>query len=153
MIRAVLAVLLVLGLASAGVGKDKKSEEEKKASEGKKGKRPSLALRALPRFAFSPANIHFTAELTGGDDLEDFYCPDVEWEWGDGGKSQQESDCAPFEEGTSTIDRHFTADHVYQLSGRYTVKLTLRRAGKSVASQTLQLTIRPGLGDRTIERQ
>lgn len=150
MIRAVLAVL-VLGLASAGVGRDKKSEDEKKGDEGKKGKRPSLALRALPRFAFSPASIHFTAELIGGDDVEDFYCPDVEWEWGDGGKSQQESDCAPFEEGTQ-IDRHFTADHVYQLSGRYTAKVTLRRAGKSIAAQTLQITVRPGLGDRTIER-
>ena len=150
MIRAVLALLLALGLASAGAAADKKSEEGKKGDEGKTGKRPSLALRALPRFAFSPASVHFTAELTGGDDLEEFYCPDVEWEWGDGGKSQQESDCPPFEEGTR-IERRFTADHVFQLAGRYTVKVTLRRAGKSVAAQTLQMTIRPGLGDRTLE--
>ena len=90
-IRTALAVLLALGLASAGRA-DKKSDEAKK-DEGKKGKRPALELRALPRFAFSPANIHFTAELTGGDDVEELYCPDVEWEWGDGGKSQQESLC------------------------------------------------------------
>jgi hypothetical protein len=148
-IRTALAVLLALGLASAGRA-DKKSDEAKK-DEGKKGKRPALELRALPRFAFSPANIHFTAELTGGDDVEELYCPDVEWEWGDGGKSQQESDCAPFEPGTK-IDRHFTAEHVYQLSGRYLVKVTLRRAGKTMAAQTLQMTVRPGLGDRTIEQ-
>ncbi len=148
-IRAALAVLLALGLASAGWA-DKKSDEAKK-DEGKKGKRPALELRALPRFAFSPANIHFTAELSGGDDVEELYCPDVEWEWGDGGKSQQESDCAPFEPGTK-IDRHFTAEHVYQLSGRYLVKVTLRRAGKTMAAQTLQMTVRPGLGDRTIEQ-
>lgn len=148
-IRTALAVLLALGLASAGRA-DKKSDEAKK-DEGKKGKRPALELRALPRFAFSPANIHFTAELTGGDDVEELYCPDVEWEWGDGGKSQQESDCAPFEPGTK-IDRHFTAEHVYQLSGRYLVKVTMRRAGKTMAAQTLQMTVRPGLGDRTIEQ-
>jgi len=148
-IRTALAVLLALGLASAGRA-DKKSDEAKK-DEGKKGKRPALELRALPRFAFSPANIHFTAELSGGDDVEELYCPDVEWEWGDGGKSQQESDCAPFEPGTK-IDRHFTAEHVYQLSGRYLVKVTLRRAGKTMAAQTLQMTVRPGLGDRTIEQ-
>jgi len=150
MIRTALAVLLALGLASAGRAADKKSDEAKKGDEGKKGKRPALELRALPRFAFSPASIHFTAELTGGDDVEELYCPDVEWEWGDGGKSQQESDCAPFEPGTK-IDRHFTAEHIYQLSGRYLVKVTLRRAGKTMAAQTLQLTIRPGLGDRTNE--
>ena len=149
MIRTALAVLLALGLASAGRA-DKKSDEAKK-DEGKKGKRPALELRALPRFAFSPANIHFTAELSGGDDVEELYCPDVEWEWGDGGKSQQESDCAPFEPGTK-IDRHFTAEHVYQLSGRYLVKVTMRRAGKTMAAQTLQMTVRPGLGDRTIEQ-
>jgi len=150
MMRSVLAVVLALGLASAGGAADKKSDEAKKSEEGKKGKRPALEMRALPRFAFSPASIHFTAELTGGDDVEELYCPDVEWEWGDGGKSQQESDCAPFEPGTK-IDRHFTAEHIYQMAGRYLVKVTLRRAGKSMAAQTLQLTIRPGLGDRTNE--
>ena len=150
MMRSVLAVVLALGLASAGGAADKKSDEAKKSDEGKKGKRPALEMRALPRFAFSPASIHFTAELTGGDDVEELYCPDVEWEWGDGGKSQQESDCPPFEAGTK-IDRHFTAEHVYQLAGRYLVKVTLRRAGKSMAAQTLQLTVRPGLGDRTNE--
>ena len=144
-IRAGIAALLALGLASALVAGDKKKEE---AGKGEKGKRPALELRALPRFAFSPANIHFTAELTSGEDVEEFYCPDVEWEWGDGGKSQQESDCAPFEPGTK-IDRHFTAEHVYQMSGSYSVKVTLRRAGKTVAAQNLQLTVRPGVGDRT----
>lgn len=147
--RAALSILLALGLAAAGLAGDKKEDDKKE--EGKKGKRPSLELRALPRFAFSPANIHFTAELVGGDDLEDFYCPDVEWEWGDGGKSQQESDCPPFEPGEQ-IDRHITNEHVFQRAGRYTVKVILRRAGKTLAAQTLQLTIRPGLGDPTIQR-
>jgi hypothetical protein len=146
-IRAGFAAFIVLSFAFAPllVAADKKKED---ASKGEKGKRPALDLRALPRFAFSPASIHFTAELMSGDDVEEFYCPDVEWEWGDGGKSQQESDCSPFEPGTK-IDRHFTADHVYQLAGRYGVKVTLSKAGKTVATQSLQLTVRPGVGDRT----
>jgi hypothetical protein len=148
--QVLVSVLLGLGLASAGLAGGPKTEDAKKGEDSKKGKRPALELRALPRFAFSPANIHFTAELAGGDDVEGLYCPDVEWEWGDGGKSQQESDCAPFEEGTK-IDRHYTADHVYRFAGSYLVKVSLRRAGKTVASQTLQITVRPGVGDRTDE--
>ena len=143
--RLVVSLLVALGLAAGGLAGDKKPEE------AKKGKRPALEMRALPRFAFSPANIHFTAELSGGDDVEELYCPDVEWEWGDGGKSQQESDCPPFEPGTK-IDRHHTAEHVYQFSGAYLVKVTLRRAGKTIAAQTMQLTVRPGVGDRTNEQ-
>ena len=145
MIRFAVAVLLALGLATVGAAGDKNKKEDAKAD---KGKRPALELRALPRFSFSPASIHFTAELTSGDDVEELYCPDVEWEWGDGGKSQQESDCPPFEEGQK-IDRHFTADHVYQMAGRYLIKVTMRRAGKTMAAQTLQITVRPGVGDRT----
>ncbi len=147
MVRGALAALLALGLASAG----RAGEGAKKGpDDGKKGKRPFLELRALPRFSFSPANIHFTAELTGGDDLEELYCPEVEWEWGDGGKSDQESDCAPFEAGTK-IDRRFSAEHLYQFAGRYLVKVTLRKADKTLSLQTLTLTVRPGVGDRSNE--
>jgi hypothetical protein len=149
-LRVLLSVLAALALAAAGLAGDKKTDEAKKAEDSKKGKRPALELRALPRFSFSPASIHFTAELAGGDDVEELYCPDVEWEWGDGGKSQQESDCSPYEEGTK-IDRHYTADHVYQMAGRYLVKITLRRAGKTISAQTLSLTVRPGVGDRSNE--
>ena len=69
------------------------------SSEETKDKRPSLSLRAMPRFAFSPVNVLFVAELQGGDDIEDYYCPEVEWEWDDGGKSVKEADCPPFVAG------------------------------------------------------
>jgi hypothetical protein len=144
MFRTVL-LLAAAGLSSLLPAGDKDKEDKK--AEARKGKRPALELRMLPRFSFSPANVHFTAELTGGDDLEEFYCPDVEWEWGDGGKSEHESDCAPFEEGTK-LERHFSADHLYMLSGNYTAKVTLRRAGKTIAAQTLQVVVRPGFGER-----
>jgi hypothetical protein len=114
----------------------------------KKGKKPGLELRATPRFSFSPAEIFFTAELKGGDDVEELYCPEVEWEWGDGGKSVKEADCDPWTEGAA-IERRFSANHTFQYAGIYRVKVTLRKTGKSLLSQTLALTIRAGLGDQS----
>lgn len=121
------------------------------AKEESKGKRPKLDLRANPRMAFSPVNVFFTAELMGGDDLEEFNCPEIEWEWDDGGKSVQESDCAPWTEGTK-IERRFTADHDYQKAGVYNIKATFRRTNRTLAQATVRVTVRPGLGDPTIER-
>ncbi|HVR71442.1 MAG TPA: hypothetical protein VMT87_11420 [Vicinamibacteria bacterium] len=116
-----------------------------------KPKKPRLELRATPRMAFSPVNVFFTAELTGGDDVEEYYCPELEWEWDDGGKSTQESDCAPFEAGKTKIERRFTNDHEYRRAGVYNVKVTMRRADRSLAASNVRVTVRPGLGDRTLE--
>jgi len=116
------------------------------AEDAKKQKRPALELRSSPRFAFSPASILFTAELKGGGDVEELYCPEVEWEWGDGGKSVTEADCDPWTEG-ALIERRFTANHVFQFAGVYRVKVTLRKTGRDLMSQSLALTIRAGLGD------
>jgi hypothetical protein len=115
-------------------------------AEEKKGKKPALEIRPSPRFAFSPANIFFTAELKGGDDIESLYCPEIEWEWGDGGKSVQEADCDPWTE-TTKIQRRFTNNHTFQFAGLYRVRVALRKSGKDIMSQTVQVTIRAGLGD------
>ncbi len=131
---AILAAISVGGAASAP------------SQDAKKMKRPGLELRSSPRFAFSPASILFTAELKGGDDVEELYCPEVEWEWGDGGKSVTEADCDPWTDGAS-IERRFTANHVFQRAGTYKVKVTLRKTGRDMLSQSLMLTIRAGLGD------
>lgn len=117
------------------------------ADERPRPKRPSLGLRATPRMAFSPVNVFMTAELIGGDDVEEYYCPEVEWQWGDGGKSIQESDCPPYEEGVSKIERRFTADHEFRRSGNYTVVVTLRRATRNIARADVKVTVRPGLTD------
>jgi hypothetical protein len=137
-------VLAVLALAVAGLVR----ADDQKSDDHHKGKRPSMELRSSPRFAFSPARILFTAELKGGDDIEEFYCPEVEWEWGDGGKSDKEADCDPWTEGTK-IERRFTENHTFQFAGVYRVKATLKKTGKPVASQTLTLTIRAGIGDQS----
>ena len=91
-----------------------------------------LDLRAAPRMAFSPVNVLLTAELMGGDDVDQFYCPEIEWNWDDGGKSVHESDCAPLEAG-GTFERRFTAQHAFRQAGTYNVKVTMRKANRPVA--------------------
>jgi hypothetical protein len=142
--RAALALVTVFALAAASSAGDAKPEG--------KPKKPRLDLRATPRMAFSPVNIFLVAELQGGDDVEEYYCPELEWDWDDGGKSVQEGDCAPFEEGTTKIDRRFTAEHEYRRAGLYNIKITMRRANRSLAASSIRVTVRPGLGDRTLGR-
>src|SRR5439155_2286856 len=135
------AVLVVIGAAlafpvAAGGGKQEA-----------KLKKPHLELRATPRMAFSPVNIFLIAELQGGDDVEEYYCPQLEWDWDDGGKSVHEGDCPPFVTGTTRIERRFTAEHEYRRSGIFTIKVTMRRANRSLAASNVRVTVRPGLGD------
>lgn len=134
-------VALILVAAVAGPPAPALSSGEKRL------KRPTLNLRATPRMAFSPVTVFFTAELTGGDDVEQYYCPEVEWEWGDGGKSVQESDCPPYEPGVSKIERRFTADHLFRRAFVYTVSVTLRRNRRSIAKADIKITVRPGIAD------
>ena len=143
MTRAACAVLASVVLAAPVAG-DARPEA--------KLKKPRLDLRATPRLAFSPVNVFLTAELQGGDDVEEYYCPELEWDWDDGGKSVHEGDCPPFVTGTTKIERRFTAEHEYRRSGIYNVKVTMRRASRSLAASNVRVTVRPGLGDRTIER-
>jgi hypothetical protein len=128
-----MAALLVVGLATS-------------SASGDKPKKPRLDLRASPRVAFSPVNVLLIAELQGGDATEDFYCPEVEWEWGDGGKSSHESDCPPLE-ANGHFERRFTAQHAYRHAGNYNVKVTMRRSSRPLAVATATVTVRPGFGD------
>lgn len=111
-----------------------------------KVKRPRLDVRPSPRITFSPAQVLVTAELRGGDEAEEFYCPAVEWDWDDGSRSTQESDCAPIEEG-GRLERRFTNTHAYRRAGTYNVKVTIRRAERAIAVASATITVRPGLGD------
>ena len=81
-----LTAIMIASLATAGFSAEK-------------ARKPRLDLRAAPRMAFSPVNVLLTAELMGGEDVDQLYCPEIEWNWDDGGKSVHESDCAPLEAG------------------------------------------------------
>jgi hypothetical protein len=116
------------------------------ASNAAKVNKPRLDLRATPRVAFSPATVLLTAELVGGDDVEEYYCPALEWEWGDGGRSAHESDCAPYQAG-APFDRRYTAEHGFRQAGDYNVKVIMRRAGRVLATANARIAVRPGVGD------
>lgn len=124
-----LVPLVALALASPGAG-----------GEGDKAKKPHLAVRATPPVAFSPVQVLVVGRLEGGVDQDEFYCPAVEWEWGDGERSTRESDCVPFDADTK-MARLFTATHSYRESGDYSVRLTLRRGGRSVAAAAASISV------------
>ena len=142
MTRVALAAVAVFALAAPAPAGEAKAEA--------KLKKPRLELRATPRITFSPVNVFLVAELQGGDDVEELYCPELEWNWDDGGKSVQEGDCAPFVDGATKIDRRFTSEHEYRRAGVYTIKVTLRRANRALAASSVRVTVRPGLGDRSL---
>ncbi|MGE3276230.1 MAG: PKD domain-containing protein [Vicinamibacterales bacterium] len=116
-------------------------------------KKPSLALRARPTIAFAPARVTVTAEVRGGsDDYRAFYCPALEWEWGDGTRSEAESDCDPYEPGKSEIRRRYVAQHTFRQPGTFRVQLRLKQ-GRDVAGQAgVTISVRPGFpGDPSPE--
>ena len=128
-----MATVILAALATSGISAEKP-------------KKPRFDLRAAPRMAFSPVNVLLTAELTGGEEVEQYYCPELEWDWDDGGKSVQESDCPPLEPGVA-FERRYTAQHAYRQAGNYNVKLTLRKANRTIAVASATVSVRPGAGD------
>jgi hypothetical protein len=141
-----LLVFAALAAAASAQTGDKPSKDKDTPD----AKRPKITLKANPLIAMAPARVVLTAELIGGDnDFEEFYCPAVEWEWGDGTKSESASDCAPYEQGKSEIKRRFTVEHVFRM-GRpngYRVTVHLKRRDKSVGAATVNVQVRPGLRD------
>jgi hypothetical protein len=123
------AAVVVLGFGSVAL-----------AGDAGKSRKPQLGLRASPKVAFSPVEILLTGQLKGGAELEEFYCPGLEWDWGDGTRSAYESDCAPFEAGAE-LERFFSARHAYRSPGDYNVRLTLRRANRTVAVATVAVAV------------
>jgi hypothetical protein len=110
-------------------------------------KKPSLSLKATPAVSFAPARVVIVAEVKGGsNDFEDFYCPTVEWEWGDFTQSTAEADCDPYSPGKSEIKRRYTVDHRYKNPGAFKIMLRLKKGDKIVATATTQVQVRPGLG-------
>lgn len=118
------------------------------AQGGSEGRRPSLSLRAMPTVGASPLRVRVTVEIRGGsDDYRDFYCPAIEWEWGDGSVSENEADCAPYEAGKSTIQRRYSAEHTYRGGGNYRLVFRLKQNDRAVAAARANVTVRGGLDE------
>jgi len=107
--------------------------------------KPRLEMRASPRMAFPPVNVFLVAELKGGEAVEEFYCPGLVWDWGDGTRSSEEGDCPPYYDGVE-LDRFFSAHHAYGRPGTYEVKLTMRRASHTVAEARVPIYVYGGEG-------
>ena len=138
----VLCLTLATALTAVAQQKDDKDSKDKDQD-----KRPKVTLRAQPAISMSPSRVVLTAELLGGaNDFEEYYCPTVEWQWGDGTSSEATADCEPYESGKSEIKRHFTVEHVFR-AGNYHVLFQLKRKDKSVVSATTNIQVRPGLRD------
>jgi len=111
-----------------------------------KDAKPSISVRASPAFAFAPARIVFRADLRGGpDDYEAYYCPGVEWEWGDGTTSEAFQDCEPYETGKSQIKRRYVGEHTFQQAGRFRVVFKLKRNSKVIVAANVTVEVRPGV--------
>lgn len=110
-------------------------------------KKPSLSLKATPAVSFAPARIVVVAEVKGGsNDFEDFYCPSIEWDWGDLTTSTAETDCEPYQAGKSEIRRRYTVEHRYKNPGGFKIVLRLKKSNKIVATANTMIQVRAGLG-------
>ncbi len=135
------AVALTLGASIAAQKNDKDAKKDADVA------RPKLTLHAQPVISMAPSRVVLTAEVTGGpNDAEEYYCPTVEWEWGDGTVSESSADCPPYEPGKSEIKRRYTIEHVFR-AGAYRVTLRLKQHDRVSASAAVNIQVRPGLRD------
>lgn len=140
--RGVLTTAACLALAAGSVvSAQQKNDKDAKPD----NPRPRITLSARPPVGTAPQRIVLTAELVGGaDDFEEYYCPTIEWDWGDDTRSESTTDCEPYEAGKSQIRRRFTVEHVFRRSGAFKVFFRLKRQNKAVGNQSVNIHIRPG---------
>ncbi len=140
LLRAFLVALAAaVSLGPATLAQDRNQDKDRK---------PSLSVKATPQVGFSPARIVAVAELKGGaNDYEDYYCVDVEWDWGDETRSESSVDCEPYEAGRSQIARRFSQERVYREGGSYKISVRLKKKDKTIVVATTNVRIRAGAGD------
>jgi hypothetical protein len=134
-----LLAVLVVALATGHASGAQRSGDDKK---------PSLSLRATPPVGFSPLRVRLVVDVRGGsDDYQDFYCPAIEWDWGDGTVSGNSEDCNPYEAGKSTIKRRYTIEHVFRQPNTFQVFFRLKQRDRVIAASSANIQVRPGVRD------
>ena len=134
-ILATTACLTMVASAAVFAGKDHDDASLERA------RRPKLVLRTDRTVGMAPARVTLTADLVGGaDDYQDFYCPSIEWDWGDDTESESTFDCQPYRHGVSRIVRHFAVEHLFE-EGQYRVTFRLLRDEKELASAEANLFV------------
>jgi len=131
--------VLAVALASGSAWSAQRTGDDKK---------PSLSLRATPPLGFSPLRVRIVVDVRGGsDDYADFYCPGVEWDWGDGTVSENSEDCDPYQAGKSTIRRRYSIEHVFRQPGAFQIYFRLKQRDRVIASSSGNVQVRPGVRD------
>jgi hypothetical protein len=116
------------------------------AQSGPEAKKPSLALRVTPPVGFAPLKTRLVVDVRNGDDnYPDFYCPTVEWDWGDGTVSANAEDCDPYEAEKSVIKRRFSTEHTFRQPGAYRVAFRLKQKDRIVGMSSANIQVRAGL--------
>jgi hypothetical protein len=138
------ALCFVAALVAALVATGHLSAAQRDAAD----KKPSLSLKANPPAGFAPLRVHLAVDVKGGaNDYAEFYCPTVQWDWDDGTISENSEDCNPYEPGKSMIERRYSADHTFKLSGDYRLTFRLKQKDKVIATATTTLTVRAGANE------
>ena len=133
-------LFLTVCLSAAGLA-------QKDGKDVKDDKRPKITLKAQPVISMSPSKVTLRAELVGGpNDYEEYYCPTIEWDWGDGTQSESTSDCEPYQAGKSEIKRRFSVEHVFR-AGYYQVAFRIKRKDKVITQITTTVQVQGGLAD------
>jgi hypothetical protein len=133
-----LAVLLVSLATDSAVGAQRSGDDKK----------PSLSLRATPPVGFSPLRVRLVVDVKGGsDDYAEFYCPAIEWDWGDGTVSGNSEDCDPYQAGKSTIKRRYSTEHIFRQPGTFQVFFRLKQRDRVIGASSSNVQVRAGVRD------
>jgi len=92
--------------------------------------------------------VRLVVDVRGGaDDYAEFYCPAVEWDWGDGTVSGNSEDCDPYQPGKSTIKRRYSIEHVFRQPGTFQVFFRLKQRDRVIAASSSNIQVRAGVRD------
>ena len=89
------------------------------------------------------ASVLLVAEIRGPE-VESWYCPRLEWEFPDGTRATEESDCPPFdqrEEFPRFWSRRVCSPATPQGVDEWTVGVTLSRAGHVLAHDVIRFMV------------
>ena len=126
-------------ICALGSGAAPSAQDEEEAG------RPSLSLRATPLVGFTPLRVRLAAELRDGDDdYREFYCPTIEWDWGDGTLSESSEDCDPYVEGVTEIRRRYSTEHIFRAPGTFRITFRLKQQDRIIAITTTTIRVQGG---------
>jgi hypothetical protein len=100
--------------------------------------KPKVELKVNPAFAMlgvgprASATVRFRLSVKDGGD-ENYYCPRIEWEWEDGTKGTEESDCPAFELAQKEDhERTWNKSHQFWEPGNHVVKVRMYKGDRLI---------------------